>query len=334
MRDQSKISFQLNFLHLLNATSLPVLVSGPTPCDKQDGPTIARSGPDRALASLSARQAREKGLLTSGTFGRLGSISSSSADLERFLVSRLKQLSASAGSTLFNLTWKESVTPAGRCLSRLAASARRISGSDYILRATWLTPSANEDAAGNWGAKMQAMLGSQVKLTHWPSPTTPSGGQTVPPGTTAEGMTPDGRKVQVTLKDVATLASWPTPMAGTPARNGNNEAGNNDSSRKTVTLAHWITPQTHDDKLRGNTNADHHYSPHDLSNQAMLATGPARLTASGELLTGSTAQMESGGQLNPAHSRWLMGLPPEWDACAVTAMQSLPSKPRRSSKHT
>src|SRR5882762_301942 len=31
--------------------------------------------------------------------------------------------------------------------------------------------------------------------------------------------------------------SWPTPMAGTPAQNGYNEAGNNDSSRKTVALA-------------------------------------------------------------------------------------------------
>lgn len=48
-------------------------------------------------------------------------------------------------------------------------------------------------------------------------------------------------------------AKWPTPMAGTPAQNGNSAAGNSDFSRKAEELARamWTKPQAHDVRMRG-----------------------------------------------------------------------------------
>ncbi|WP_051911552.1 DNA cytosine methyltransferase [Methylomicrobium agile] len=69
-----------------------------------------------------------------------------------------------------------------------------------------------------------------------------------------------------------------------------------------------------------------------LCNQVVhfMPTMPMRYTSTGELLTGSPAEMKNGAQLNPAHSRWLMGYPKAWCAAAIKAHRSMPTKqPKR-----
>lgn len=56
----------------------------------------------------------------------------------------------------------------------------------------------------------------------------------------------------------------------------------------------------------------------------------ARLAASGAIAIGGTDETKSTGQLAPDYSRWLQGLPPEWDDCAVTATRSFRKSRKRS----
>lgn len=129
----------------------------------------------------------------------------------------------SAGSTEYGLTWKLRTTPCGRAITALRASAHRTSGNGF---GGWGTPLTNH-ANGTPEAFLERKRKSMER------------------GSASMGVCLSDLNMQV--QAWVPVAGWPTPMAGTPAQNGNNPAGNTDSSRRTVALVQgWATPTTRD----------------------------------------------------------------------------------------
>ena len=292
MNDQSKISPPTSCADIPSAISLQESASGPSLYELLAGPTTDQSGQVVARASLSARQVREQGSLMSGTFGQPSTTSLPSAALQSSLESKLQARLSTLGSTLYKMTWKPWATPSGRLRSRLRASVLRTSET---ARTGWVTPTARDHKGDRTEPRAQGnQLPYQAGLCGWPTPTAALADKGV--RTFEGGLLEAMRNHGPDLAAAACLSGWPTPSC-------NNDRTGNPESAMSMTRVDGSKVQQR------------------LQDFAAIC-GPARLTANGEILTGCSAGMESGGQLNPAHSRWLMGLPAAWDDCAPTATRS------------
>ena len=116
---------------------------------------------------------------------------------------------------------------------------------------------------------------------------------------------------------------WPTPVHTDHKNQFTVRKGRsaNGEYLRIAVKAMWGTPTRH--------NARENAYPAEFTRKTMSLNAEAAV-ATGTPTSGPLDPTAKPGALNPAFVCWLMGFPPEWDACAPTAMPSSRSLRRKS----
>jgi hypothetical protein len=163
---------------------------------------------------------------------------------------------------------------------------------------------------------------ADTDFSGWPTATTRDG-----KGGYQGGRLRKGKISTDTLDVTAQLASWPTPVvmdANSSARHGYMIKGHAGTTMlDAARLAGWPTTRASDGEKNVRTLEG---SMREIERKG----SPQDLAQAGAIAIGSPAGTTNTGQLNPAHSRWLMGYPVAWDDCAPTVTPSSRKSPPRS----
>ena len=253
-------------------------------CDLQECQMILDFGQDHALAKHSLSQENKKDLMTKDTSGQFSQNSLTSANLQSSLENRLKQQLNTDGSILFKMTWKDMATPAHRPYCLLRASAHRTSDTDFIGEGFYPTPTVI-DLTGRKNSNCALHL----------------------PG------------VAVAMATPRAFDSKEKPSLDYLTKRKDGKLIDDRLVNQVLLINNWRTP-TVSDAEGGIPKAAYERQLKDFP--STLKNSYLAVSTFGAGLSGGLDKMEKSAQLNPGLSRWLMGFPPEWDVCAVTAMQS------------
>lgn len=330
---------------LPKSTSLRGSRAGRWHSELPGGVTIAQHGPAPARARHSAKQERKNtarnaraetlcgaldelvtqyaliasthGLPTPAIYGRKPGDLPRTDDLNAFLANRLQARTDLNGSPEYRLQWKFSEMLLGVPIIRLRASARPISDSGF---SGWPTPSAQEFHTQD----REQLLKRRAECKE---------------------RTGNGNGFGLTLANAASMAGWPTPMAGSSGTENYNPAGNTDSSRKTVALlTGWPSPKANNHTPAGTrgqggenlqtvagwatpTTRDHKDGASTLENTPINGLLGRQVSLSRASTENSAASLPTKRpSLNPRFSLWLMLGPYAiaWARCAERATKLTP----------